>query len=59
MPQAAGAQAVRTIGRDTQCETGLEGLEDATVDEFALDFVHSMCGTEEFQYEPGFHSPGG
>lgn len=59
MPRAAGAQAVRTIGRDTEYGTGLEGLEDATVDEFALDCVHSMCGTEEFQYEPGFHSPGG
>lgn len=56
MPRAAGTQAVRTIGRDTQYETGLERLEDAAVDEFALDCVHSICGTEEFQNEPEFHS---
>lgn len=52
-------KAIRTIGRDIQYETGLEGLGGAAVDEFALDCVHSMCGTEEIQYEPGFHSPGG
>ena len=48
MPRAAGAHAVRTIGRDTQYETGLDGLEYAAVDEFALDCVHSMRGTKEF-----------
>lgn len=42
---------------DTQYETGLERLEDAAVDEFALDCVHSMCGTEEFQYEPWVSLP--
>lgn len=49
MLRAAGAQTVRTIGRDTQYETGLKRLENATVDKFALDCVHSVGGTEEFQ----------
>lgn len=49
MPQAAGAQTVRTIGRDTQYETGMKRLENATVDKFALDCVHSVRGTEEFR----------
>lgn len=31
----------------------------ATVDKFALDCIHCMCGTEEFQHELGFHSPEG